>query len=92
MDLSSFLGRLYKTGIFEQCEKAQAEGKMRKVNMINVTLLFMSNCHFPIMSKKLISGIYQISEEEHENLLIAHQEIVKEMLINYLFPNTNKHA
>ena len=44
------------------------------------------------MSKKLISGIYQISEEEHENLLIAHQEIVKEMLINYLFPNTNQHA
>ena len=92
MDLSSFLGRLHITGIFEQCEKAQAEGKMRKVNMINVTMLFMSNCHFPIMSKKLICGIYQIDDKEHNARLNEHHEIVKEMLINYLFPNTNTHA
>jgi AcrR family transcriptional regulator len=91
-DQSNFLGRLHQTGIFEQCEKAQEEGKMRKVNMINVTLLFMSNCHFPIMSKKLICGIYQMNESLHEERLNEHQEIVKEMLINYLFPNTIKHA
>ena len=92
MDQSPFLGRLRETGIFEQCEQAQAEGKMRKVNMINVTLLFMSNCHFPIMSKKLVCGIYQISDKEHEERMTAHQEIVKEMLINYLFPNSNQNA
>ena len=91
-DQSNFLGRLHQTGIFEQCEKAQEEGKMRKVNMINVTLLFMSNCHFPIMSKKLICGIYQMSDGEHDERLNEHQEIVKEMLINYLFPNTSKNA
>jgi TetR/AcrR family transcriptional regulator len=91
-DQSNFLGRLHQTGIFEQCEKAQEEGKMRKVNMINVTLLFMSNCHFPIMSKKLICGIYQMNESQHEERLNEHQEIVKEMLINYLFPNTFKNA
>ena len=91
-DQSNFLGRLHQTGIFEQCEKAQEEGKMRKVNMINVTLLFMSNCHFPIMSKKLICGIYQMSDGEHDERLNEHQEIVKEMLINYLFPNTLKYA
>jgi AcrR family transcriptional regulator len=91
-DQSNFLGRLHQTGIFEQCQKAQEEGKMRKVNMINVTLLFMSNCHFPIMSKKLICGIYQMSDSEHEERLNEHQEIVKEMLINYLFPNTLKNA
>jgi hypothetical protein len=44
------------------------------------------------MSKKLICGIYQIDDKEHEARLTEHQEIVKEMLINYLFPNTNKHA
>lgn len=92
LDQSDFLGRLHKTGIFEQCEQAQREGKMRKVNMINVTLLFMSNCHFPIMSKKLVCGIYQMSDKEHEERLNEHQEIVKEMLINYLFPNTSKNA
>ena len=92
LDQSKFLGRLHKTGIFEECEKAQAQGHMRKVNMINVTLLFMSNCHFPIMSKKLICGIYQIDDNEHEARLNEHKEIVKEMLINYLFPNTNKHS
>ncbi len=92
LDQSNFLGRLHKTGIFEQCEQAQREGKMRKVNMINVTLLFMSNCHFPIMSKKLVCGIYQMSDQEHEDRLNEHQEIVKEMLINYLFPNTTKNA
>lgn len=92
LDQSNFLGRLHKTGIFEQCEQAQREGKMRKVNMINVTLLFMSNCHFPIMSKKLVCGIYQMSDQDHEDRLNEHQEIVKEMLINYLFPNTTKNA
>ena len=92
LDQSKFLGRLHKTGIFEECEKVQAQGHMRKVNMINVTLLFMSNCHFPIMSKKLICGIHQIDDYEHEARLNEHKEIVKEMLINYLFPNTNKHA
>ena len=91
-DQSNFLGRLHQTGIFEQCEKAQEEGKMRKVNMINVTLLFMSNCHFPIMSKKLICGIYQMNDGEHDERLNEHQEIVKEMLINYLFPHTLKNA
>lgn len=91
-DQSNFLGRLHQTGIFEQCEKAQEEGKMRKVNMINVTLLFMSNCHFPVMSKKLVCGIYQMKDQEYEERLNEHQEIVKEMLINYLFPNTSKNA
>jgi len=92
LDQSNFLGRLHQTGIFEQCEQAQKEGKMRQVNMINVTLLFMSNCHFPIMSKKLICGIFQVQEKEHEERILEHQEIVKEMLINYLFPNTSKNA
>ena len=92
LDQSNFLGRLHETGIFEQCERAQQEGKMRKVNMINVTLLFMSNCHFPIMSKKLVCGIYQLKDKDYEERLSEHQQIVTEMLIHYLFPNTTQHA
>lgn len=92
LDQSNFLSRLHQTGIFEQCERAQQEGKMRKVNMINVTLLFMSNCHFPIMSKKLVCGIYQLKDQDYEERLIEHQQMVTEMLIQYLFPNTNQHA
>lgn len=88
---TTFFEKILSTGIFEECNKAFEEGSMRRISMENLTLLIMSNCDFPFMSKNLMKAVHKISDEELNERLIAHKEIVIEMLITYLFPQkTNK--
>jgi TetR/AcrR family transcriptional regulator len=88
---TTFFDKILSTGIFDECTKAFEEGRMRKIDMANLTLLIMSNCDFPFMSKNLMKAVHKISDEELNECLIAHKEIVIEMLITYLFPKqTNK--
>lgn len=88
---TTFFEKILSTGIFDECKKAFEEGRMRKISMENLTLLIMSNCDFPFMSKNLMKAVHKMSDEELNERLIAHKEIVIEMLITYLFPQkTNK--
>lgn len=84
---SRLMEKIAATGIFLECQKAQDAGEMRKMDMINITLLIMSNCDFPFMGKNLFMGLHGISSEQMNTHLHRHKEIVKDMLINYLFPS-----
>lgn len=80
-----FFQKIADTGIFEECLKAQEEGKMRKINLLSITLLIMSNSQYPIMSKNLMQLIHKQTEEEYKSHLLIHKQYVTEMLIDYLF-------
>lgn len=79
--------KIVETGIFNECDKAQAEGKMRKMNLISITLLIMSNCQYPTMAKNLMQSIHTLNEKEYCEHLLQHKTHVTEMLLSYLFPN-----
>lgn len=81
-----FFEPIAKTGIFQQLEAAQAKGEMRQISLRNITILLMSNVHYPFMSKKLTQQFHGIDETTLQQDLLAHKAYVKEMLINYLFP------
>lgn len=83
---SAILEKIAETGIFNDCQKAQAEGKMRKMNLISLTLLVMSNCQYPVMAKNLMQSIHQLTKEEYDEQIVLHKGYVTEMLVQYLFP------
>ncbi len=85
---SHFFEPIAKTGIFEQLVLAQSKGEMRQISIRNITILLMSNVHYPFMSKKLTQQFHGIDEATLQQDLLAHQAFVKEMIIEYLFPNS----
>lgn len=78
--------KIAETGIFNECKKAQEEGKMRDINLLSITLLVMSNCQYPVMAKNLMQTIHNLPEAEYDEQLIKHKEYVTDMLVNFLFP------
>lgn len=78
---------LKETKIFEQIETSQHNGQMRKIDLVSIILIVMSNCHFPFMAKPMIQTIHSLEENQYKQQLIIHKQYVTEMIINYLFPN-----
>jgi AcrR family transcriptional regulator len=78
--------RILDTGIFDECLKAQEEGRMRKIDLMSMTVLMMSNCQFPFLGRPLIQGVHKASDEAYERQLVLHKQYVTEMLVGYLFP------
>lgn len=76
--------------IEEQVLEAQEKGEMRKINLVNIILLLMSNTHFPFISRPMIQSIHTIKEADYKTHLILHKQYVIDMLINYLFPNSKE--
>ena len=87
----SFFDRLdiatevHQTNIFLEVEKAQENGEMRKIDLVSLMLLIMSNCHFPFMAKPMIQTINSLENHEYKDHLMIHKQHVTEMIINYLF-------
>lgn len=73
-----------------QVQDAQEKGEMRKINLVNIILLLMSNTHFPFISRPMIQSIHTIKEADYKTHLILHKQYVIDMLINYLFPNSKE--
>lgn len=73
-----------------QVKEAQEKGEMRKINLVNIILLLMSNTHFPFISRPMIQSIHTIKEADYNTHLILHKQYVIDMLINYLFPNSKE--
>jgi len=90
IDHAAFYDKIAASGIFNECTQAQAAGKMRKINILSLTLLIMSNCQYPIMARSLMQGIHGLTEEEYTENLLIHKHNVTEMLVNYLFPINSK--
>ena len=78
--------KIASTGVFNECIKAQQEGSMRQIDLRSIPLLIMSNCHYPIMAKNLITHLQGMTDSEYEENLKQHREHVAQMLVTYLFP------
>jgi AcrR family transcriptional regulator len=78
--------KLLETKIFEQIEEAQKNGEMRKIDLVSIMLMMMSNCHFPFIAKPMIQTINSLEDEQYKSQLIIHKQYVTEMIIGYLFP------
>ncbi len=78
--------KIASTGVFEECMKAQQEGKMRPIDLRSIPLLIMSNCHYPVMAKNLMMHLQSMTAEEFDENLKRHREHVAHMLVDYLFP------
>ena len=76
--------------IEEQVKEAQEKGEMRKINLVNIILLLMSNTNFPFIARPMIQSIHSIDDANYKTHLILHKQYVIDMLINYLFPNSKE--
>lgn len=89
-DHAGILEKIARTGVFEELSEAQQKGIIRKVDLTNLMLLIMSNCHYPFMAKPLMKYLNSLTEEEYQERLTLQKQYVTEMLIGYLFlPKTN---
>ncbi len=79
----------HKTKIFQEVIEAQTTGEMRKIDLVSLMLLMMSNCHFPFMAKPMIKTIHSLEDSQYNEHLMIHKQYVTEMLINYLFPKNS---
>ncbi len=89
-DHAGILDKIAETGVFEELMDAQEKGVIRKMDLTNLMLMIMSNCHYPFMAKPLMKYLNSLSEEEYQERLMLQKQYVTEMLIGYLFlPKTN---
>ncbi|MDH4471147.1 MAG: TetR family transcriptional regulator [Fluviicola sp.] len=79
--------KIAETGIFNDIQKAQEAGEIRKMDLLSIALILMSNCHFPFLGKPFVQNALHVSDEHYEQQLVLHKQYVTEMMINYLFIN-----
>jgi AcrR family transcriptional regulator len=79
--------KMDETGVFQDILKAQEEGHVRKMDLLSITLILVSNCHFPFLGKPFVQNALNVSDEHYEQQLVLHKQYVTEMMINYLFIN-----
>src|SRR3989338_96268 len=77
--------KIDETGIFRDIQKAQDAGEIRKMDLLIIALILMSNCHFPFLGKPFVQNALHVSDEHYEQQLVLHKQYVTEMMINYLF-------
>jgi len=90
IELTHVLPVIYNTGVIKQAIEAQKKGEMRRVDMVGITLLVISNCQYPFMAKPLIKNLHNLSDEQYQQHLELHKGMVSEMIIGYLFPTEIK--
>lgn len=86
IEVTHILPKIYNTGVIEQALAAQKNGEMRQVDLVGITMLIIANCHHPFMAKPLIIDLHNLTDAQYKEHLNAHQHMVTEMIINYLFP------
>lgn len=89
-DKGEILQKMADTGVFQQSLEAQENGQMRKIDLVNISLLIMSNCQYPFMARQLLQEIHGLTKEQYEQQLVLHKQYVTEMIIGYLFPKNNR--
>ena len=83
------LSKLGATGIFQETIEAQEKGIMRKIDLVSIIMLIMANCQHPFMARLLNQQLNGMTDVQYDEQLIKHKEVVKEMLLNYLFPKND---
>ena len=64
-------------------------GLLRKMDLVQVTILILSNCQYPFMAAPLMKVVHGVSSETYLHLLQSHREHAVNMVLGYLFPNDN---
>ena len=88
-DNFSFFQKISNTGIFQQCVEAQQRGEMREIDIFNLTLLILSNCHYPFMSRNMLKGMLKLDDYQLIPSIEVHKKHVSNLLIAYLFPKNS---
>lgn len=86
IEADEILNKLASTGVFTEVANAQLKGEMRKVDMVGITMIIMANCQHPFMARLLTQQLHGMTDEQYDTQIIRHKEIIKEMILNYLFP------
>jgi TetR/AcrR family transcriptional regulator len=86
IESDAILGKLGSSGIFQEAMEAQNSGAMRKIDMVSIIMLIMANCQHPFMAKPLNQQMNGLNDNLYTEHLKQYKEVVKEMLLNYLFP------
>jgi len=81
-----------ESGVFVEAQKLQSSGEMRKMDIVQITILIMSNCQYPFMAQPLMKVIHGVSPEKYKKHLIDHKTHVVNMVLGYLFPKDTKHT
>ena len=81
------LNMVNETGVFDEARKLQERGDMRQMDIVQITLLIMSNCQYPFMAQPLMKVIHGVSNETYKEHLNAHKTHAVNMVLGYLFPN-----
>lgn len=76
-----------ESGVFDEAKKLQEQGDMRQMDIVQITLLIMSNCQYPFMAQPLMKVVHGVSTETYKAHLIAHKDHAVAMVLGYLFPN-----
>lgn len=85
MNMDWMHDQVASTGIFQEVVKAQEEGTMRKIDLCNVALILLSNCHYPYLGKNIVQSVMCVPEEQYDEKLVQHKQLVTDMILNYLF-------
>jgi AcrR family transcriptional regulator len=88
-DILPTLEKIYESGVFEEAKKLQSIGEMRKMDLVQVTILILSNCQYPFIAAPLMKVVHGIDSEAYFHLLQSHREHAVNMVLGYLFPNDN---
>jgi hypothetical protein len=83
------LSKIGSTGIFQETIEAQEKGIMRKVDLVSLIMLITANCQHPFMARLLNQQLNGLTDEQYDAQLLNHKEVVKEMLLSYLFPKND---
>lgn len=76
-----------ESGVFQEAINLQKKGEMRQMDLVQITILIMSNCQYPFMAKPLMKVIHGVSDETYLTHLAAHKTHAVNMVLGYLFPN-----
>ncbi|RDC62287.1 TetR/AcrR family transcriptional regulator [Adhaeribacter pallidiroseus] len=69
----------------QQLQQAIEAGEVRPITIPHVLQLIAANVQFIFQSKVMVTRLWQMNNEEFERFVADHQQIVKDMICNYLF-------
>jgi AcrR family transcriptional regulator len=81
---------LQDTLFARQVEEAVASGQIKPIKPLQIIMMIVSNVHYPFVGRASITHSLHISNDELLTLVNDHQQVIKDMLIGYLFGSEAK--
>lgn len=68
-----------------QVQEAVARGELQPIDPLQIIMLIVSNVHYPFVGRAAIAQSLHMTNEELMTLVRQHQQVVRDMIIGYLF-------